>query len=243
MGWLNQTCCRPLSNPWSDTESQRIWSISSLSRDGGSPCAGRSSRSSVTIAARVRRSCSLAVTAMLIAPPFPDEFHGTPAASAWISVDHRIADAPGACTHWRVTDRAASRRRPVMNPIRQIRRIAGVLAGACALLAFAAASPAMAARIPVPVPWVGVPEPYPGANLPPAPVPPQIHAVTRTVLAGGMPGWQITLIAVGAPGGGAARRASPTPRAGGAAALRAGVGAAPGHPAGAARRHVIATAA
>ena len=81
-----------------------------------------------------------------------------------------------------------------MNPIRQIRRIAGVLAGACALLAFAAASPAMAARNPVPAPGAGVPEPYPGANLPLVPVPPQI----RTVLAGGMPGWQITLIAVGA---------------------------------------------
>ena len=39
-----------------------------------------------------------------------------------------------------------------MNPIRQIRRIAGVLAGACALLALAAASPAMAARIPDPGP-------------------------------------------------------------------------------------------
>ena len=85
-----------------------------------------------------------------------------------------------------------------MNPVRQIRRIAGVLAGACALLAVAAASPALAARIPDPALWVGVPEPYPGANLPPAPVPPQIHAVTRTVVAGGMPGWQITLIAVGA---------------------------------------------
>ena len=85
-----------------------------------------------------------------------------------------------------------------MNPVRQIRRIAGVLAGACALLAVPAASPALAARIPDPALWVGVPEPYPGANLSPAPVPPQIHAVTRTVVAGGMPGWQITLIAVGA---------------------------------------------
>ena len=113
-----------------------------------------------------------------------------------------------------------------MNPIRQIRRIAGVLAGACALLAFAAASPAMAARIPVPDPWAGVPEPYPGANLPPAPVPPQIHAVTRTVLAGGMPvhSWQITLIAVGA-------------------ALLAAVVAVLADRARAARRHVIATAA
>jgi hypothetical protein len=103
-----------------------------------------------------------------------------------------------------------------MNPIRQIRRIAGVLAGACALLAFAAASPAMAARIPVPAPWVGVPEPYPGANLPPAPVPPQSHAVTRTILAGGMPGWHHSARrprrAAGGRGGGA--RTGPGPPAG-----------------------------
>ena len=87
-----------------------------------------------------------------------------------------------------------------MNPIRHIRRIAGVLAGACALLAVAAASPAMAmtALLPVPYPNAGVPEPYPGANLPPAQVPAPIHAVTRTVVVGGMPGWQITLITVGA---------------------------------------------
>ena len=111
-----------------------------------------------------------------------------------------------------------------MNPIRQIRRIAGVLAGACALLTFAAASPAMAARIPVPAPWVGVPQPYPGANHPPAPVPPHIHAVTRTVLAGGMPGWQITLIAV-------------------SAALLAAVVAVLADRVRASRRHVIATAA
>ena len=82
----------------------------------------------------------------------------------------------------------------------------------------------MAARIPVPAPWAGVPEPYPGANLPPAPVPPQIHTVTRTVLASGMPGWQITLIAV-------------------SAALLAAVVAVLADRARAARRHVIATAA
>jgi hypothetical protein len=78
-----------------------------------------------------------------------------------------------------------------MNPIRHIRRIAAVLAGiltagAGALLALAAASPAMAmtAR----VPHYG----------PPAPVPPAIHTVTRTVVVGGMPSWQIALIAAGA---------------------------------------------
>ena len=82
-----------------------------------------------------------------------------------------------------------------MNPIRHIRIaavLAGILtAGACALLAVAAASPAMAAGIPKP-------EPYPGADLPPAQVPPAVHAVTRTVVVGGMPGWQIALIAAGA---------------------------------------------
>jgi hypothetical protein len=77
-----------------------------------------------------------------------------------------------------------------MNPIRHIRRIAAVLAGILtastgALLAVAAASPAMAmtAR----VPHYG----------PPAPVPPAIHTVTRTVVVGGMAGWQIILIAAG----------------------------------------------
>ena len=62
----------------------------------------------------------------------------------------------------------------------------------------ATAGPALAAPTPLPHPATGVPEPYPGANLPPAQVPPAIHTVTRTVLVGGMPGWQIALIAVGA---------------------------------------------
>jgi hypothetical protein len=77
-----------------------------------------------------------------------------------------------------------------MNPIRHIRRIASVLAGlaglAAALLA-SGATPAFAKATP------GPPQPYPGANLPPA----QIHTVTRTVV-GGMPGWQIALIAAAA---------------------------------------------
>jgi hypothetical protein len=78
-----------------------------------------------------------------------------------------------------------------MNPIRHIRRIASVLAGlaglAAALLA-SGATPAFAKATP------GPPQPYPGANLPPA----QIHTVTRTVVVGGMPGWQIALIAAAA---------------------------------------------
>jgi hypothetical protein len=71
-----------------------------------------------------------------------------------------------------------------MNPIRTIRRVAGVLAGlAGALLASAAAAPAAFSSGPRPVP--------PGWNKHP-PLPAPLHTV------GGMPGWQITLIAVGA---------------------------------------------
>ena len=63
----------------------------------------------------------------------------------------------------------------------RIRRIAAALATlAGALLALAAASPALA-------------EPWPGGTGPSAP-PVQIH----TIVTGGMPGWQITLIAAGA---------------------------------------------
>jgi len=76
-----------------------------------------------------------------------------------------------------------------MNPIRRIRRIAGILAAAAgALLALATASPAMAATALVPyyVPPAGV------AAARSVPV------VTRTVVVGSMPGWQIALIAAGA---------------------------------------------
>ena len=69
-----------------------------------------------------------------------------------------------------------------MNPTHTIRRLASILAGlAAAALALAAAAPAALAR---PVP--------PGpASIVPAPA---IH----TIVVGGMPGWQITLIAAGA---------------------------------------------
>jgi hypothetical protein len=71
-----------------------------------------------------------------------------------------------------------------MNPIRTIRRLASMLAGlAAATLAVIAAAPAALAT---PAP----PDPGP-AGIVPAPV---IH----TVVTGGMPGWQITLIAAGA---------------------------------------------
>jgi hypothetical protein len=74
-----------------------------------------------------------------------------------------------------------------MNPIRHIRRVAGVLAGLAAALAALGATPASAMVVPAP----GGPA---GAPVPPAQASAQVH----TIIAGGMPGWQITLIAIGA---------------------------------------------
>ena len=72
-----------------------------------------------------------------------------------------------------------------MNRIHPIRRAAGILAGvAGALLAFTAAAPAAFAVI----------EPPPGGPAGPVQPPPQVH----TIVVGGMPGWQITLITVAA---------------------------------------------
>jgi hypothetical protein len=68
---------------------------------------------------------------------------------------------------------------------------AAVAAVTGGLLACATASPAMATT--VSRPRYGSPVPAPAGQ-----VPAQVHTVTRTVVAGGMPGWQITLIAVGA---------------------------------------------
>jgi hypothetical protein len=71
-----------------------------------------------------------------------------------------------------------------MNRIHPIRRLAGTLAGLVgALLAFTAASPAAFAE--------RVPPPGSGGTVQ---APPQVH----TIVTGGMPGWQITLIAVAA---------------------------------------------
>ena len=81
-----------------------------------------------------------------------------------------------------------------MNRIRHIRRLAGVLAGvACAMLGVAAAAPAAFA---VRVPAGGAPAP----GSVPEPLPPVVPARTHTVtvVTGGMPGWQIALIAIGA---------------------------------------------
>jgi hypothetical protein len=75
-----------------------------------------------------------------------------------------------------------------MNRIRHIRRIAGVLAAlAAAMLAFGAA-PAFATLQP---PGPGG---APAGAAPYAPAAVQVH----TIVTGGMPGWQITLIAAGA---------------------------------------------
>jgi hypothetical protein len=73
-----------------------------------------------------------------------------------------------------------------MNHIQYVRRFAAILAGmTCALLASAAlAAPSFAM----------VPHPGPPGDTYPAPAPVRI----QTIVAGGMPGWQITLIAVGA---------------------------------------------
>jgi hypothetical protein len=75
-----------------------------------------------------------------------------------------------------------------MNTIHRMHRLIGILAaGACALLVFAAASPALAATMRVPT--------YgPPASVAPA----QVRAQVHTVIVGGMPGWQIALIALAA---------------------------------------------
>jgi hypothetical protein len=74
-----------------------------------------------------------------------------------------------------------------MNHIRRIRRIAGALAGLACCLGLALAAPAAFAR---PLPPFDVS----GAVTTPAPPLVQVH----TVVLGGMAGWQIVLIAVGA---------------------------------------------
>jgi len=85
-----------------------------------------------------------------------------------------------------------------MNPVRHIRRLAAVLAGLVGtLLAFAVAAPAaLADGPPTPGP-AGYITPGSAGYITPQPQPPrpvQVH----TVVVGGMPGWQIALIAVGA---------------------------------------------
>jgi hypothetical protein len=73
-----------------------------------------------------------------------------------------------------------------MNTTRRIQYLIGILAtSVCALLASAAASPAMAETVRLPQYGPSVPSP-------------SVPAQTHTVIIGGMPGWQIALIAVAA---------------------------------------------
>jgi hypothetical protein len=86
-----------------------------------------------------------------------------------------------------------------MNPIRHLRHVAGVLAGlACAWLGLAIAAPAALAsgRKPSPPTWDHKPIPLPPGHIhrPVHQVPVPVH----TAVIGGMPGWQIALIAIGA---------------------------------------------
>jgi hypothetical protein len=78
-----------------------------------------------------------------------------------------------------------------MNGIRHIRRLAGVLASLTVAVLALGATPAFAMVVPPPGASVT------GGRVPASSVSPAT-TVTRTVLVGGMPGWQIALIAVGA---------------------------------------------
>jgi len=73
-----------------------------------------------------------------------------------------------------------------MNPIRRIRRFATVLAGLAAALAAFGVPPALAVRPPGPG--------APGVTTPPGTITPPVEV--HTVVVGGMPGWQIALIAI-----------------------------------------------
>jgi len=75
-----------------------------------------------------------------------------------------------------------------MKPIRHIRRIAVALAGLAAALVAFGATPAFAMRLPLPQ----------DGPAPSTPVTSPVRTVTHTVVVGGMPSWQIALIAVGA---------------------------------------------
>jgi hypothetical protein len=92
-----------------------------------------------------------------------------------------------------------------MNPIRHIRRLAGFLAGlACAWLGLAVAAPAAFARSAPPSPptWDHKPIPLPPIRETHLPyghwTGPVYKVPVHTVVIGGMPGWQIALIAIGA---------------------------------------------
>jgi hypothetical protein len=92
----------------------------------------------------------------------------------------------------------------VMIPIRHLRRLAGVLAGlACTWLGLAVAAPA-AFAVRYPTPGYITPQPLPPVRgrhpLPPGhwTGPVYYKVPVHTAVIGGMPGWQIALIAAGA---------------------------------------------
>jgi hypothetical protein len=82
-----------------------------------------------------------------------------------------------------------------MHPLRHIRRLAGAAAGLAAALLGLGTTPAFA-TLPPPEPAAGHPAVSPWQLVGGYPVPGGTQV--RTVVTGGMPGWQIILIAVGA---------------------------------------------
>jgi hypothetical protein len=90
-----------------------------------------------------------------------------------------------ACRHTVALTRSKSKE-IVMNPLKRIRRFAAVLAGLAGALVAFGATPAFAMH--VPPPGAGVSTSPAGTTTPPV----EVH----TVVVGGMPGWQIALIAV-----------------------------------------------
>jgi hypothetical protein len=85
-----------------------------------------------------------------------------------------------------------------MNPIRNVRRVAGVLAGLASVwLGLALTAPAaFAGTHPAPGPAGYLTPGAPGFPVPPPGPAPAVQV--HTVVVGGMPGWQIALIATGA---------------------------------------------
>jgi hypothetical protein len=75
-----------------------------------------------------------------------------------------------------------------MNPLKHIRRFAAVLAGLAGALVAFGATPAFAMHEPPPGSGSGITTSPVGTTTPPV----EVH----TVVVGGMPGWQIALIAV-----------------------------------------------
>jgi hypothetical protein len=104
-----------------------------------------------------------------------------------------MAAGPRGCPHWHQTDRVTEPKEFVMNRIHRLRRVAVALA--LTWLGLAVAAPAAFARIiPAPGGMGSVPASAGLATVPSS----GAITVTRTVVVGGMPGWQIALIAAGA---------------------------------------------